>query len=94
MSKAHALPGEDNYSISYAAGTVGLSVQSLRLYESRGLVVPRRTNGGTRKYSRVDLARIGRIVELLGEGLNLAGIERVLILEEENRLLRARLSKR
>ena len=84
-------PGAEQgvYAISVAAELVGTGVQNLRLYESRGLVEPQRTPGGTRRYSANDLDRLRRIAFLLGEGLNLAGIAMVLDLEEENAQLRA-----
>jgi DNA-binding transcriptional MerR regulator len=72
------------YGISVAAELVGLDPQSLRLYEQRGLLEPARTEGGTRRYSADDLDRLRRIAELLGAGLNLAGIARVLDLEADN----------
>lgn len=77
------------YSISVAADLVGMGVQNLRLYEARGLLAPARTGGGTRRYSADDLHRLRRIAELLSDGLNLAGIARVLDLEAENAQLRA-----
>ena len=67
-------PGRGVYGISVAAGLVGMAPQTLRLYEDRGLLDPARTAGGTRRYSQDDLDRIGRISELLGAGLNLAGV--------------------
>jgi len=67
-----------------------MGVQNLRLYEARGLLEPDRTDGGTRRYSADDLARLRRISDLLGAGLNLAGIAMVLALEAENTALRAR----
>jgi len=71
------------YSISVAAELTGLHQQTLRVYEARGLVAPRRTPGGTRRYSEADLARLRKISVLTGElGLNLAGATRVLELEE------------
>jgi MerR family transcriptional regulator/heat shock protein HspR len=71
------------YSISVAAELTGLHQQTLRVYEARGLVRPRRTPGGTRRYSEADLERLRRIALLTGElGLNLAGATRVLELEE------------
>ena len=76
------------YGISVAAELSGLGVQTLRLYESRGLVAPARTAGGTRRYSRDDLLRVQRVVDLLDGGLNLAGVGMVLDLEDENRRLR------
>ncbi|WP_377644883.1 MerR family transcriptional regulator [Oryzobacter terrae] len=72
------------YSISVAAELVGTGVQNLRLYEARGLLTPDRTSGGTRRYSDDDIARLRRISALLDAGLNLAGIEAVLQLEDAN----------
>jgi MerR family transcriptional regulator, heat shock protein HspR len=76
------------YGISVAAELTGLGVQTLRLYESRGLLEPARTAGGTRRYSEQDLDRLRRIGELIGDGLNIAGIALVLELEAENARLR------
>jgi MerR family transcriptional regulator/heat shock protein HspR len=76
------------YGISVAAELVGMGVQTLRLYESRGLLEPARTAGGTRRYSELDLDRLRRIGRLLDDGLNLAGIALVLDLEAENTKLR------
>ncbi len=76
------------YGISVAAELVGMGVQTLRLYEARGLLEPARTDGGTRRYSADDLDRLRRIGELLAAGLNLAGIGMVLDLEAENTQLR------
>jgi DNA-binding transcriptional MerR regulator len=77
------------YGISVAAELVGMGVQTLRLYEARGLLEPERTEGGTRRYSANDLDRLRRIGDLLDAGLNLAGIGMVLDLEDENTQLRA-----
>ena len=77
------------YAISVAAELVGMGVQTLRLYESRGLLEPERTDGGTRRYSTNDISRLHRISQLLDAGLNLAGIAMVLDLELENAQLRA-----
>lgn len=77
------------YGISVAAEMVGMGVQTLRLYEARGLLEPERTEGGTRRYSTNDLNRLHRIGDLLEAGLNLAGISMVLDLEAENLQLRA-----
>ena len=77
------------YGISVAAELVGMGVQTLRLYEARGLLEPDRTEGGTRRYSADDLDRIRHIGDLLEAGLNLAGIGMVLDLEAQNTLLRA-----
>lgn len=76
------------YAISVAAEMVSMQVQSLRVYERRGLLEPLRTAGGTRRYSRSDIRRLVRIRDLLADGLNLAGIERVLALEEQLARLR------
>lgn len=76
------------YGISVAAELVGMGVQTLRLYEARGLLEPDRTAGGTRRYSANDLDRLRRIAALLDAGLNLTGIGMVLDLEAENARLR------
>ncbi len=76
------------YAISVAADLVSMEIQNLRVYERRGLVAPARSPGGSRLYSRADIERLHRIRDLLGEGLNLAGISRVLELESEVRRLR------
>jgi MerR family transcriptional regulator/heat shock protein HspR len=88
------------FAISVAASMVSMEVQNLRVYERRGLIEPDRTPGGTRLYSHDDVARLIRIRDLLGEGLNLAGIGHVLALESQveqlrttNRRLRSRLAK-
>ena len=84
--RTHAL-----YAISVAAELSGTAVQNLRVYERRGLVSPERTYGGTRRYSDADVERLVRIRELLDAGLNLAGVDKVLELEEEiGRLRRKR----
>lgn len=71
------------YMIGVAAELVGMHPQTLRLYETRGLVRPRRTSGGTRLYSDAELARLRRITELAsGLGLSLQGVEHVLRLED------------
>jgi MerR family transcriptional regulator/heat shock protein HspR len=80
------------YAISVVAEMVEMPAQNLRVYERHGLVEPARTEGGTRRYSHDDVDRLHRIRELLAEGLNLAGVARVLVLEEEVRRLRARLA--
>jgi len=77
------------YGISVAAELVGMGVQTLRLYEARGLLEPERTGGGTRRYSTNDLDRLRRIGDLLEAGLNLAGIAMVMDLQDENTQLRA-----
>ncbi|MER3453368.1 MAG: MerR family DNA-binding transcriptional regulator [Acidimicrobiia bacterium] len=76
------------YVISVAARLAGVHPQTLRVYERKGLIHPERTPGGTRLYSDEDIARVRRITELTAQGLNLAGVRRVLALEEELRRLR------
>ena len=77
-SQEHAV-----YVISVAAELAGMHPQTLRIYERRGLVQPARTQGGNRRYSDVDIARLLRISELAAEGMNLEGIRRVMALELE-----------
>jgi MerR family transcriptional regulator/heat shock protein HspR len=82
------------YMISVAAQLVGMHPQTLRIYESKGLIRPGRTPGGTRLYSEVDIERLRVIQRLTTElGLNLAGVERVIQLEDELARLRARLER-
>lgn len=76
------------YVISVAAELAGVHPQTLRIYERKGLVSPHRTGGGSRRYSDADIELLRRIQELTNEGLNLAGVERVLRLEDDNRRLR------
>jgi len=71
------------YVISVAAELAGLHPQTLRIYERKGLLDPARTGGGSRRYSDDDIAQLRRIQELTSEGLNLAGVQRVLQLEHE-----------
>ncbi|WMY79132.1 MerR family transcriptional regulator [Citricoccus sp. I39-566] len=81
------------YSISVTARMVGMEQHNLRQYESRGLLEPDRTSGGTRLYSDRDVAVLRRIGELLAEGLNLAGVRLVLQLEARNRQLRRQMDR-
>jgi DNA-binding transcriptional MerR regulator len=84
--------GDDSvgvFAISVAADLVSMQVQNLRVYERRGLVDPARTAGGSRLYSPADVERLRRIGDLLADGLNLAGVHRVLTLEREVAELRA-----
>jgi MerR family transcriptional regulator, heat shock protein HspR len=83
--------GRPLYAISVVAELVGTGQQNIRLYERRGLLTPERTDGGTRQYSESDLAVLRRIGELLDEGLNLAGVAKVLELEMDNDRLRRQL---
>ena len=71
------------YVISVAAELAGVHPQTLRGYERRGLLEPTRTAGGSRRYSDADLARLKRILTLTNEGVNLAGVLRVLELEKK-----------
>jgi DNA-binding transcriptional MerR regulator len=81
------------FGISVAADLAGTAVQNLRVYERHDLVQPERTEGGTRRYSEADVERLLRIRELIDEGLNLAGVARVLELEAEITALRRRLRR-
>ncbi|WP_158861908.1 MerR family transcriptional regulator [Leifsonia sp. AG29] len=85
--------GEDTplYSIAVAAELSGLTAAALRLYEEKGLVAPARTDGGTRRYSEGDLSRLREISRLQEDGINLAGIGRVIELQGENDELRRRI---
>lgn len=86
-------PTRGLFGISTAAELVGMAPQNLRMYESRGLLEPARTEGGTRRYSTDDLDRLRRIGELLESGLNLVGIAMVLDLEARNAGLQERLAE-
>jgi MerR family transcriptional regulator/heat shock protein HspR len=87
-------PGRPRYMISVAAELVGMHPQTLRIYEQKGLVRPKRTAGNTRLYSDEDVARLQLIQRLTTEiGLNLAGVERVLHLEDELARMRRRLDR-
>ena len=86
------------FAISVAADMVAMQIQNLRVYERRGLVEPDRSSGGSRLYSPADIEVLHRIRDLLAEGLNLAGIAKVLELEravdrlrDENARLRSSL---
>jgi MerR family transcriptional regulator/heat shock protein HspR len=81
------------YVISVAAELAGMHPQTLRIYERKGLLEPARTAGGNRRYSDEDIERLRRISELAARGMNLAGIRRVMELEEEVKRLRAELDE-
>jgi MerR family transcriptional regulator, heat shock protein HspR len=88
------MPQRGRYMISVAADLVGMHQQTLRMYEAKGLVRPARTPGGTRLYSDSDLERLRVIQRLTTElGLNLAGVEHVLRLEDELRKAQARAAR-
>jgi MerR family transcriptional regulator/heat shock protein HspR len=82
-------PDQGLFSISVAAELTGLHPQTLRIYEREGLLAPARSPGGTRRYSSRDISRLREICALTADGLNLAGIRRVLQMQEETRRLRA-----
>lgn len=82
------------YVISVAAELAGVHPQTLRIYERKGLVDPARTGGGSRRYSDADIALLQRIQELTNDGLNLAGVKRVLDLEARVAQLEAELDQR
>jgi MerR family transcriptional regulator/heat shock protein HspR len=91
---ATTLDDRPRYMISVAAELVGMHPQTLRIYEAKGLVRPKRTPGGTRLYSEADLERLRLIQSLTSEvGLNLAGVESVLRLQDEVLRLRNRLER-
>jgi MerR family transcriptional regulator, heat shock protein HspR len=81
------------FSISVAAELAGLHPQTLRIYEREGLIDPARSVGGTRRYSRRDIDRLTEICALTADGLNLAGIRRVLLMQEETRQLQAEVAR-
>jgi MerR family transcriptional regulator, heat shock protein HspR len=85
-------PRRGVYMISVAAELAGMHPQTLRIYESRGLVEPERSPGNTRLYSQEDVEQLRRIQELTTEmGMNLAGVERVFELERELERMRSRM---
>lgn len=81
------------YVISVAAELAGMHPQTLRTYERRGLVRPGRTEGGSRRYSDIDVDRLRRINELTNSGLNLEGVKQVLALEDEADRLRSEVER-
>ncbi len=81
------------YIISVAAELAGVHPQTLRVYERKGLLSPSRTSGNTRRYSRKDIELLRRIQELTNEGINLAGVMRILELEDEVERLRNRVGR-
>jgi MerR family transcriptional regulator/heat shock protein HspR len=85
-------PRRGVYMISVAAELAGMHPQTLRIYESRGLIEPERSAGNTRLYSQEDVERLRRIQELTTEmGMNLAGVEKVFELERELERMRSRM---
>src|SRR5438552_16417249 len=94
LQRESPMDDQPRYMISVAAELVGMHPQTLRIYEQRGLVRPKRTPGNTRLYSDADLERLRLIQRLTTElGLNLAGVEVVLRLQDEVSRLHARLDR-
>ena len=82
------------YMISVAADLVGMHPQTLRIYEAKGLIRPQRTSGNTRLYSEADLERLRLIQQLTTElGLNLAGVEQVMNMQDEVTRMRRQLER-
>jgi MerR family transcriptional regulator/heat shock protein HspR len=81
------------YVISVAAELAGMHPQTLRIYERKGLIEPARTSGRSRRYSERDIELLRRIQELSNEGISLAGVQRVLALEEELASARRRITE-
>ena len=86
-------PGQPIYVISIAAELAGVHPQTLRVYERKGLLTPKRTQGNSRRYSEQDIALLRRIQDLTNEGINLAGVMRILELEKELARMKARLQR-
>ena len=95
MAKPDELFAEDQgvFMISVAARLAGMHPQTLRIYEERGLIKPARSPKQTRLYSQRDVERLRRIQRLTNLGMNLAGVERVLALEEAMEAMRRRLDR-
>jgi MerR family transcriptional regulator/heat shock protein HspR len=85
--------GRALYVISVAAELAGMHPQTLRIYERKGLIEPARTSGRSRRYSERDIELLRRIQELSGEGVSLAGVQRILALEEELAVARQRIGE-
>tara|TARA_B100000287_G_C20419666_1_gene697015 strand:+ start:132 stop:416 length:285 start_codon:yes stop_codon:yes gene_type:complete len=83
---------QNYFVISIAAELTGLHPQTLRIYERKGLVLPARTSGGSRRYSQDDIDMLLRIQELRESGLNLAGVKKVLLLESEIKVLKEQIA--
>jgi MerR family transcriptional regulator, heat shock protein HspR len=84
-------PGRGLFSISVAAELTGLHPHTLRLYDQEGLLSPARSPGGARRYSPDDIDRLHQIMVLTTDGVNLAGVRRILELQEQARRLQAEL---
>lgn len=81
--RSRSNPDQAIYIISVAAELAGVHPQTLRVYERKGLLRPQRTQGNTRRYSERDIARLRKIQQLTQEGINLAGVIRIIELERE-----------
>jgi MerR family transcriptional regulator/heat shock protein HspR len=81
------------FMISVAAELAEMHPQTLRMYETRGLIAPKRSPKNTRLYSRRDVERLRRIQEMTAQGLNLVGVETVLALEEQVEKLKERVKE-
>lgn len=81
------------YVISVAAELAGVHPQTLRIYERKGLLDPARTQGGSRRYSEIDIQQLQRIQDLTAAGLNLEGVRRVIELEGEVAELRSEIER-
>lgn len=79
--------------ISVAAELAGVHPQTLRIYERKGLVRPKRTSSNSRRYSERDIERLRQIQELTGIGVNLAGVQRVMELTEHIELLQEQIAE-
>ena len=86
-------PDRAVYIISVAAELAGVHPQTLRIYEQKGLVRPYRTRGNTRRYSEADIDRLRRVQRLTQDGVNLAGVKRILAMEEELQRMRRRIAQ-
>ncbi len=94
VTRLHVEADRGVFMISVAAELANMHPQTLRMYESRGLIEPQRSAKGTRLYSQEDVEKLRRIQEMTAElGLNLAGVERVLRLEEEIESMHARIEQ-
>ena len=81
------------YVISVAAELAGVHPQTLRIYERKGLLSPARTSGRSRRYSDQDIALLRRIQDLTNEGVSLAGVQRILALENDLAIARERIAE-
>lgn len=93
MSLSSGRSDQGLYPISVIRELTGIEAHTLRGYERAGLLAPARTAGGSRRYSDDDLARVRRIAMLSVGGINLEGIRRILLLEEELAALRVELAR-